>query len=99
MVKHIVLWDLREDLTKQEQLEAMEGIKSRLEALVGKIDGLLDAKVYFDMIDTCNSRILLDSTLESEEALRGYIVHPEHKLAGTYVKSKVANKRSADFFI
>ena len=99
MVKHIVLWDLREDLTKEEQLEAMEGIKSRLEALVGKIDGLLDAKVYFDMIDTCNSRIVLDSTLESEEALRGYIVHPEHKLAGTYVKSKVANKRSADFFI
>lgn len=97
MVKHIVLWDLREDLSPEEQREAALGIKTRLEALKDSIEGIVSAQVHTEMIDTCNTRVVLETVFTDEAHLRAYIVHPDHKLAGTYVKSKVVNKRSADF--
>ena len=41
MVKHIILWRLKESLTSEEKAEAKKNAKENLEALYGKIDGLL----------------------------------------------------------
>ena len=47
--------------------------------LVGKVPGLISAKVHIDgRLSTSNADLMLDSTLESEEALKGYAVHPAH---------------------
>ena len=41
--------------------------------------GLLDIHVQIDgRLETSNADIMLDSTLESFEALKGYAVHPAH---------------------
>ena len=56
-----------------------QGIKEGLEGLVGKVPGLIDVKVNIDgRLASSNADVMLDSTLESEEALKGYAVHPEH---------------------
>lgn len=79
MVKHIILWKLNEELSAEEKATVKANIKEGLEALVGKVPGLVDAKVIIDgRLDSSNVDIMLDSTLENEEALRGYAVHPEH---------------------
>lgn len=79
MVKHIILWKLNEELSAEEKQTVKANIKEGLEALVGKVPGLVDAKVIIDgRLDSSNVDILLDSTLENEEALRGYATHPEH---------------------
>lgn len=79
MVKHIILWKLREDLTEAEQKIVKQGIKEGLEGLKGQVPGLLDIKVIVDgRLDSSNADVMLDSTLESEEALKGYAVHPAH---------------------
>ena len=79
MVKHIILWRLREDLTAEEKAIVKQDIKAGLEGLAGRIPGLLDIKVNVDgRLDSSNADVMLDSTLVDEAALRAYAVHPEH---------------------
>ena len=79
MVKHIILWKLRSELSEEEKRAKAIAIKNGLEGLKGQIPGLIDIHVQIDgRLETSNADIMLDSTLESFEALKGYAVHPAH---------------------
>lgn len=79
MVKHIILWKLRSDLSEAQKKEAALAIKQGLEGLKGQVPGLVDIHVQATgQLASSNADIMLDSTLESEEALKGYAVHPAH---------------------
>lgn len=78
MVKHVILWQLKDELSESEKAEAKKGIKEGLESLQGKIPGLLDIKVEITPLASSNADAMLDSNFENEEALKGYAVHPEH---------------------
>lgn len=78
MVKHVILWKLRDELTETEKQEVKRSIKEGLEALAGRIPGLISIKVNIDALPTSNADLMLDSTFESYDALKGYSVHPEH---------------------
>lgn len=80
MVKHIILWKLKEtDEANAKVIKA--NAKRELEALMGKIDGLLDVKVIIDSLPSSNADMMLDTSFTSEEALKGYQVHPLHQAA------------------
>jgi len=56
-----------------------QAIKAGLEGLKGQVPGLQDIHVQIDgVLGSSNADIMLDSTLESAEALKGYAVHPAH---------------------
>ena len=76
MVKHIILWQLKDELSDAAAVKA--GIKEGLEGLVGKVPGLLEVHVNINGLPTSNADVMLDTTLESFEALKGYAVHPAH---------------------
>lgn len=78
MVKHIILWKLKEEFALSQKDEIKHGIKDGLEGLLGKIPGLLEIKVQTNPLSTSNADVLLDSTFENEEALKGYATHPLH---------------------
>ena len=78
MVKHIILWTLKDELSAEEKEQVKRGIKDGLEGLAGKIPGMVDIKVNINGLASSNADLMLDSTFESEEALKGYAVHPEH---------------------
>lgn len=79
MVKHIILWRLRADLTAEQKREKAQAIKSGLEGLKGQIPGLLDIHVQIDgRLETSNADIMLDCTLDSFDSLKAYAVHPAH---------------------
>lgn len=78
MVKHIILWQLKDEFSTEEKETIKAGIKEGLESLQGKIPGLVDIKVQITGLPSSNADLMLDSTFESEEALKGYAVHPEH---------------------
>lgn len=78
MVKHIILWQLKDELSVEEKADVMKGMKEGLEGLRGKIPGLLEIKVITEKLASSNADVMLDTTMESEEALKGYAVHPEH---------------------
>ena len=97
MVKHIIIWSFKEDMTKEEKAFASNKIKTELEALKGKIDGLIDIKVEVEHLLSSTGDLLLDSSFESEEALKGYQENPEHLKAANYVRSVVGVRRSFDY--
>lgn len=78
MVKHIILWQLKDELSEQEKAEVKAGIKEGLEGLAGKIPGMLEIKVQIQGLESSNAEVMLDSSFETEEALKGYAVHPLH---------------------
>lgn len=78
MVKHVILWTLKEEYSEAEKLEIKKGIKEGLEGLKGQIPGLIDIKVNIEGLASSNADLMLDSAFESEEALKGYAVHPAH---------------------
>lgn len=78
MVKHIILWQLKDELSDAEKLTVKAGIKDGLESLIGKIPGLLEIKVETDGLASSNADVMLWSVFENEEALKGYAVYPEH---------------------
>ncbi len=89
MVKHIILWQLQENLSAEEKLNVLQGIKEGLESLKGKITGLLDIHVQITPLSSSNADVLLDSSFEDEAALQEYAIHPEHV--------KVANEKVRPF--
>ena len=78
MVKHVILWTLKEELTGDEKENVKAGLKEGLEGLKGQIPGLIDIRVNINPLSSSNCDVMLDSTFEDEEALKGYAVNPKH---------------------
>jgi len=91
MVKHIVMYTLKEEVQKDE---AVAFIASVLEPLVGKIPGLthLEVRRSYQGMDYA-----LYSELDSKEALAAYAVHPLHLAAKDQVSHMIATRVSADY--
>jgi len=98
MVKHIILWKLKDELTDSEKVEIKAGIKAGLEGLAGQIPGLVDIKVNINGLPSSTADLMLDSTFESYEALKGYSVHPAHvAVANGKVRPYTAVRSCLDF--
>ena len=99
MVKHIILWTLNPELSEEEKQQVKAGIKAGLEGLVGKVPGLIDVTVNISgRLASSNADVMLDSTLESPEALKGYAQHPDHvAVANTKVRPYTVQRACLDF--
>lgn len=98
MVKHIILWQLKDELSKEEKDKVKKEIKEGLEGLKGKVPGLIDINVIIQGLASSNADVMLDSTLESEEALKGYAVHPDHvEVADSKVRPYTKTRICLDF--
>ena len=65
MVKHIILWQLKDELSDEEKKRVMAGIKEGLEGLKGVVPGLTEIHVQTEKLASSNADVMLDSTLES----------------------------------
>ena len=87
MVRHIILWKLKESVTGENKEKVVADMKQHLQALVGVVPGLVSLQVVITPMESSNADVMLDSVLENEEALKGYQIHEEHvKVANTYVR-------------
>ena len=98
MVKHVILWQIKDEYEGAELQSIKEGIKEGLEGLAGKIPGLIEIKVNVNGLASSNADLMLDSSFESEEALKGYAVHPDHvEVANTKVRPYTATRVCMDY--
>ena len=97
MVRHILLWQLKYELTPAEKRAEAEQCKRDLEALVGVVPGLVSLKVEINPMDSSNVDMMLDSTLTDAAAYDGYKVHPAHVAAATHVRSVVKSRICMDY--
>ncbi len=96
MVKHVILWKLKDDIADKAAVKA--GIKAGLEGLKGVVPGLVEIKVHTGGLPSSNADVMLDSTLESEAALKGYAVHPAHvAVANEKVRPFTQTRMCLDF--
>lgn len=94
MIKHVILWQLKDEISADEFMNVKKGIKEGLEGLKGEIPGLVDIKVNISPLDTSNADVMLDSSFEDAQSLAGYAVHPAHVAVADskvrpYTKSRV----------
>ena len=98
MVKHVILWQLKDEIAENEKIQVKENIKTSLEGLIGKIDGLAEIKVYTEGLQSSNADVMLYSVFEDEASLKGYAVHPEHvAVADTKVRPFTKTRLCLDF--
>ena len=91
MVKHIVLYTLKEGVDKEE---AVKLIASVLESLVGKIPGLLHMEIRRAYV---GMDYALYSEFESREALAAYATHPLHEEAKGHFFHLLDKRVAADY--
>jgi len=91
MVKHIVLYTLKDGVNKAD---AVKLIASCLEPLVGKIPGLLHMEIRqaFNGMDYA-----LYSEFETRQALKDYAVHPLHLQAKEKFWNLLDSRVAADY--
>lgn len=91
MVKHIVMYTLKEGVEKED---AVELIRSVLEPLVGQIPGLkhLEVRQAFNGLDYA-----LYSEFDSREDLTNYAVHPLHLAAKEKFHHLLDKRYAADY--
>ena len=95
MVKHIILWKLKEE---HNSVSVKQAIKNELEGLSGKIPGLVEIKVQISALASSNADVMLYSVFEDEKALREYAVNPLHVyVAGTFVRPFTQTRMCLDF--
>lgn len=95
MIQHIVAWSLASHDSAQRDADA-EGVRSRLEALVGVVPGLRSLTVRRDVGIDGNHDLVLVSELDDRAALDGYQTHPQHLEAVAFVKSVVSARAAVD---
>ncbi len=95
MVKHMIIWKLKEDVDKEK---VSADIKASLEGLVGKIDGLREMHILTECFPASAGDVMMDSTFETKEALENYQKHPLHvEIANTKVRPNVEARLSFDY--
>lgn len=98
MVKHIILWTLKDEYSVEQKNDIKKGIKEGLEGLAGRISGLVDIKVNTEGLASSNADLMLDLTFEDEQSLKAYAVHSEHvAVADEKVRPYTAVRSCMDF--
>ncbi len=100
MVKHVIIWVLKDELKGGEREAVKKGIKTALEGLKGQIDGLIDIRVETELLPSSAGDVMLDCTFTDEAALKAYAVHPAHVAAADgFVRPYTAHRSCADYKI
>ena len=98
MFKHVILWQLKDELSDAEKVEIKAGIKAGLEGLTGQIPGLVEIKVHTNGLPSSNADLMLDTTFETAEALKDYSTHPAHvAVANSKVRPYYKNRVCLDY--
>lgn len=96
MIKHMIIWKIKEDCENPDEVKA--SVKRELEALKGKIDGLIEMHIITGGLASSSGDLMMDSLFESEEALKAYQKHPLHQqVANTFVRPNMCQRLSLDY--
>ena len=95
MVKHIVFWNIKEDLDIEGVFEEM---KLRVEAMNGEIPGLIKVELGRDFNGSdITFDVALYSELESKEALSVYQDHPMHIHVKEFIGAVTSARAVVDY--
>ena len=97
MIKHIVLFQLRQDISAETRSAVMHTFKQAIEALPHSIPCIRQIHVGFNVNPAEKWDVCLESTFDSMEDLDTYAQHPDHKAAAGDFVPYVAGRACTDF--
>nr|WP_321257968.1 Dabb family protein [uncultured Pseudodesulfovibrio sp.] len=100
MVKHIVMWTLKEEAEGASAQENGAKMKEMLELLNGRIEGLQHIEVSCEIVAAePECHIVLCSEHDDVDALNHYQGHPEHQACVAFVKKVAAGRKALDYVV
>ena len=98
MVRHVIIWKLKDEYSSGEKDGIRRGIREGLEGLQGKIPGLVKIRVLTEGLASSTGDLMLDSLFEDGEALKAYSGNPLHvAVANGKVRPFTAVRSCFDF--
>lgn len=97
MVKHIVLFKLKDDASADAKLAAMHAFKDAIEALPGKIPFIRKIEVGLNINPAETWSIALYSEFDTLDDVRQYAVHPDHVAAGKLLAEVKESRACVDY--
>lgn len=97
MVKHIVLFKLKDEAPADKKLEAMNSFKQAIEALPAKISVIRKIEVGLNINPAETWSIALYSEFDSLEDVKLYATHPEHVAAGKLIAEVKDSRACVDY--
>lgn len=99
MVRHIVMWNFREDFPEEEKEAFVARANERFHAMVGQVPGLRYADLKRNTMAGSNRELMLLTELDTPEELQGYQVHPLHVAVGTELMKPNTRERACFDYI
>lgn len=98
MIKHIVLWRLKDFAEGASKQENVQKVKAMLEDMRGIIPGMLKLEVGIDFERSESaSDIVLYSEFESRKDLEAYQIHPAHQPVKKFLPLVRSERRVVDY--
>lgn len=100
MIKHIVMWTLKDEALGADKAANAKKMKELLEALPASISVLRAIEVGVDVFaasPACD--VILYSVFDSRADLDSYQAHPEHQKVVGFVKQVAASRSVVDYEI
>jgi hypothetical protein len=98
MIKHIVIWRLKNRENERDREDTARAIRQKIEAMRGKIPGLRHIEGGVDFSGTADScDVALYAELDSREALAGYHTHPVHEDFKTFIGARRSERYLVDY--
>ena len=97
MIRHIVMWNIKEEFAGEEKKEVCEKMAEGFLPLKNLVPDVVDLKVEINTMESSNRDFMLLVDFPNAEALAAYQVHPEHVKAATYVKEVTTNRVCFDY--
>jgi len=98
MIKHIVMFRLKESALGRSKNENLQELKILLESLQEKISVVKCLEVGINMGKSASaSDIALYSEFDDIQALENYRIHPEHVKVVDYIDKVCSERRVADY--
>lgn len=97
MIKHIVMWQLKDEAHGNDKATNAKLIKEKLEDLAGKVEGLSKIEVGIDILGGGNFDVVLYSEVKDREALDFYQNHPLHQAVLPFIREAVQARHAVDY--
>ena len=97
MVKHIVMFKLKETLSAEEKLDVMNRFKAAIEALPAQIDVIRKVFVGFNINEAEQWDICLESEFDTLDDVKLYAAHPAHVDAAGILKDAKLDRACVDY--
>lgn len=97
MVKHIVMFKLKDTLSKEEKCDVMNRFKAAIEALPAQIDVIRKVFVGLNINEAEQWDICLESEFDTLEDVKLYAAHPAHVAAAGILKDAKQDRACVDY--